>query len=196
MERSMREAHRLAGMLLACFLLSCDPTKSSKKHETCVSNWLLTRGLERNYFWQKMKRQNNSDLNCSKFNFSVTAILIYYNSQRFEHDHILKGLLAVFVYWFCPACCIETSLYLLLFHPSIHPSINGSTAFRWPWPLFQLLNPIHSRQNSLDGRSARRKAATYTQNNTNRINAHTHSCLEWDSNPQSQRSSEGRQFMP
>jgi hypothetical protein len=29
-----------------------------------------------------------------------------------------------------------------------------------PWSLFQFLYPIHS----LDGRSARRKAATYTQN--------------------------------
>jgi hypothetical protein len=36
-----------------------------------------------------------------------------------------------------------------------------------PWPLFQFLNPIHSRQDSLDGGSARRKAATYIQNNTN-----------------------------
>jgi hypothetical protein len=36
-----------------------------------------------------------------------------------------------------------------------------------PWPLFQFRNPIHSRYDSLDGGSARRKAATYTQNNTN-----------------------------
>jgi hypothetical protein len=40
------------------------------------------------------------------------------------------------------------------------------------WLLFQFLDPIHSRQDSLDGGSAGRKAATYTQNNTNRINAH------------------------
>jgi hypothetical protein len=32
---------------------------------------------------------------------------------------------------------------------------------------FSVFNPIHSRQNSLDGGSARRKGATYTQNNTN-----------------------------
>jgi hypothetical protein len=32
-----------------------------------------------------------------------------------------------------------------------------------PWPLFQFLNPKHSRQDSLDGGSASRKAATYTQ---------------------------------
>jgi hypothetical protein len=33
-----------------------------------------------------------------------------------------------------------------------------------PWCLFQFLNPIHSRQDSLDGGLASRKAATYTQN--------------------------------
>jgi hypothetical protein len=33
----------------------------------------------------------------------------------------------------------------------------------------------------LDGGSARRRAATYTQNSTNRINARRHPCLEWGS---------------
>jgi hypothetical protein len=33
-----------------------------------------------------------------------------------------------------------------------------------PWSLFQFLNHIHCRYDSLDGRSARRKATTYTQN--------------------------------
>jgi hypothetical protein len=33
----------------------------------------------------------------------------------------------------------------------------------------------------------------HTQDNINRINADKHSCLAWDSNPQSQRSSERRQ---
>jgi hypothetical protein len=32
-----------------------------------------------------------------------------------------------------------------------------------------------------------------TQNNTNRINAHRHPCLEWDMSPRSQNSSERRQ---
>jgi hypothetical protein len=31
----------------------------------------------------------------------------------------------------------------------------------------QFLNPIYSRQDSLDGGSVRREDATYTQNNTN-----------------------------
>jgi hypothetical protein len=35
-----------------------------------------------------------------------------------------------------------------------------------PWPLFQFLNPRHSWFNSLDGSSAHRKVASYTQNNT------------------------------
>jgi hypothetical protein len=35
--------------------------------------------------------------------------------------------------------------------------------FVGPWPLFQFLDP----QDSLDGGSVHRKAATYTQNNTN-----------------------------
>jgi hypothetical protein len=35
------------------------------------------------------------------------------------------------------------------------------------WPLFQFLDRIHSREDSLDEGSARRKASTYTQNNTN-----------------------------
>jgi hypothetical protein len=59
----------------------------------------------------------------------------------------------------------------------------------------QFLN-LRQSVGSLDGGSARRKAATYKQNNTNRINANRHPCLEWDSNPRSQCSSEQRHFMP
>jgi hypothetical protein len=39
--------------------------------------------------------------------------------------------------------------------------------FVGPWPLLEFLDFLHSRLDSLDGGSARRKAATYTQNNTN-----------------------------
>jgi hypothetical protein len=56
--------------------------------------------------------------------------------------------------------------------------IDGYTAIcRWniifyshvpgPWPFFQFFDPIHIRWDSLGGGSARRKATTYTQNNTN-----------------------------
>jgi hypothetical protein len=44
--------------------------------------------------------------------------------------------------------------------------------------------------------SARRKAATYIGQHKHRINADRHPCLEYDSNPRSQCSSERRQFMP
>jgi hypothetical protein len=36
----------------------------------------------------------------------------------------------------------------------------------------------------------------HTGYHKHRTNAHRHPCLDWDSNPQSQRSSERRQFMP
>jgi hypothetical protein len=44
--------------------------------------------------------------------------------------------------------------------------------FVGPWPLFQFLDLTHSRYDALERGSARRKACTYTQNNTNRIKAH------------------------
>jgi hypothetical protein len=43
-----------------------------------------------------------------------------------------------------------------------------------PRPLFQILKPIHSRQDSMDGESARRKVATFSQNHTNTGYTHTH----------------------
>jgi hypothetical protein len=36
-----------------------------------------------------------------------------------------------------------------------------------PWPVLQFINPIHSRQNSLNWGSARRKALTYSQKSIN-----------------------------
>jgi hypothetical protein len=48
--------------------------------------------------------------------------------------------------------------------------IHSSTAlqpFVGPWSIFQVRNPLHSQYDSLDGGSARRKAATYTQDSIN-----------------------------
>jgi hypothetical protein len=61
---------------------------------------------------------------------------------------------------------------------------------------FSVSYSVHSRYDSLDGGSAHLKAATYTRNNTNRINAHRHPCLELDSNARSQCSRGGRRFVP
>jgi hypothetical protein len=49
---------------------------------------------------------------------------------------------------------------------------------------------------SLDEGLARRKASTYTQDNTTQKNADIHPCLEWGSNSRSQCSSGRRQYVP
>jgi hypothetical protein len=45
------------------------------------------------------------------------------------------------------------------------------------------------------GISASQGRYLHTEQHKHTINTHRHPCLEWDSNPQSQRSSEQRQFM-
>jgi hypothetical protein len=52
--------------------------------------------------------------------------------------------------------------------------INDTTALRWTLASSSVSSSfLYRRQDSLDEWWARRKAATYTQENTNRINAHT-----------------------
>jgi hypothetical protein len=71
---------------------------------------------------------------------------------------------------------IPTSTYLVTTHPTgmrkrTHVQeyclSMALQVFVEPWPFCEFLEPVHSRQDSLDGRSARRKAVTYTLNNTN-----------------------------
>jgi hypothetical protein len=45
--------------------------------------------------------------------------------------------------------------------------------FVGPWPLFQFLDLLHSRKDSLSGGSARRKTATCTQDSTDIEYTHT-----------------------
>jgi hypothetical protein len=54
-----------------------------------------------------------------------------------------------------------------IYYSTKERTVYGSTALCWTLADFQFLNPIHSRQHSPDAGSTRRKAATYTQNNTN-----------------------------
>jgi hypothetical protein len=96
----------------------------------------------------------------------------------------------------CEAMHLSRPIYL-----SVYLSIYLSIYLTMYSPFFGLGRffsfLIYTQSAGLLGRgSARRKAATYTQNNTNRIRAHRHPCLEWDSNPQSQCSRERREFMP
>jgi hypothetical protein len=44
-----------------------------------------------------------------------------------------------------------------------------------PWPLFQVLNPIHSRYDFSDGGSARRKATTYIHTEQTHTDIHASS---------------------
>jgi hypothetical protein len=83
------------------------------------------------------------------------------------------------------SCTLSPVLSFTLCSPSsIYLSICLSL-YLWPYspfvgpqPLFQLLNPIHSRYDSLDGGSASFKVSTYTQNNTSTEWTHTTS-MPW-----------------
>jgi hypothetical protein len=92
---------------------------------------------------------------------------------------------------YLPACL---SIYLSI-HPPIHLYFSCShLEYKTSVKLFVSLQFLNLRQpvGSLEGGSTSRKAYTYTQTH----NKHRHSCLEWDSNPRSQCSREGRHFMP
>jgi hypothetical protein len=49
--------------------------------------------------------------------------------------------------------------------------------------LFNFLIHTVGRNPWMEDQPVTRPLSIYTQNNTNRINAHRHSCLEWDSSP-------------
>jgi hypothetical protein len=65
-----------------------------------------------------------------------------------------------------------------------------------PWPLFQFLN-LFTQTVCLLGRVISSSQGHYlnTGQHKHRINANRHPCLEWNSNPHSQRSRERRQIM-
>jgi hypothetical protein len=75
-------------------------------------------------------------------------------------------------------------------HCRFRISINLSMVlqpFIGPWPLFQFLNLLHNRSQG---------CYLHTGQHKQRINAHKHPCLKWDTTPRSQRLSGRRQFMP
>jgi hypothetical protein len=66
-----------------------------------------------------------------------------------------------------------------------------------PWPLFQFLNLYTvGRTPWMRDHPVARPLPAYTVQYKHRINAGRHPCLEWDTNPRSQRSSGRRRFMP
>jgi hypothetical protein len=115
-----------------------------------------------------------------------------------RYDYILKSgssnpSIYVIYLSVCPSVRTSVRPSIRPSIPSIHPSIHLwlYSPFVGLWPLFQFLNPTHRRFDPLDGGSAVARPLP-----THRINAHRHPCLEWDSYPQSQCSSEWWQFMP
>jgi hypothetical protein len=86
---------------------------------------------------------------------------------------------------------LHSSLFykLQIFLLARNPTLVGLAAFPISLSYPQSMEPS-------DGGSAHHKASTYTQDNTNSINAYRHSCLKWDLNPLPQHSSRQRQFMP
>jgi hypothetical protein len=83
---------------------------------------------------------------------------------------------------------------------SMHPATYLPTAlqtFDGPWPLFQFLDLFTQSVGLLRrGISPSQGRYLHTGQHKHRINAYTHPCLNWDSNPRSQCFSGRRQFMP
>jgi hypothetical protein len=92
-----------------------------------------------------------------------------------------------------PTVCLDFSLSLSLFPLALswgtgHP---WNASFRFSFLILRQSVRLLGREISpLQGRYL------YTGQHKHRIDADRHSCLEWDSNPRSQCSSERRQFMP
>jgi hypothetical protein len=88
----------------------------------------------------------------------------------------------------CSQCLISPIIYYF-----IHSSM-ALQPFVGPWPLLQYRNHFYT-----DGRTpwtSDQPLPTHRTSQTRNKRTHRHTCLEWDSNPRSQRSSERRQFMP
>jgi hypothetical protein len=93
----------------------------------------------------------------------------------------------------CLSACLPASLSVCL---SIRPSIYGSTALLGLDRFFSFVI-FFTQTVGLLGRGISPSQGRYldTEQHKHRINEHSHPCLEWDSNPRSQCSSERRQFM-
>jgi hypothetical protein len=90
------------------------------------------------------------------------------------------NLTTSFVIWY--PILFTLPQYIFPFHQQLHIIVHillliiviiALQPFVGPWPLFQILYPIHSQWDSLDGRSSRRKASTNTQDNPNTEWTHT-----------------------
>jgi hypothetical protein len=79
----------------------------------------------------------------------------------------------------------------------IHSSMTLQLFVR-PWSLLQFRNLFYTvgRNSSSSDQPLTRPLPTHRTAQTENKRTHTHPCLEWDSNPRSQRWNERRLFMP
>jgi hypothetical protein len=89
---------------------------------------------------------------------------------------------------------LDLSIYLSICLPTYEPTYLQS--FVGPCPLFGFLICTQSVGFLGLGISPPQGLDLYTEQHKRRINAHGHSCLEWNSNPRSQCTSGRRLFMP
>jgi hypothetical protein len=101
-------------------------------------------------------------------------------------------------------CITSFSFYfkeLFMSSAYIHSFIYSSMALQplvGPWPLPQFRNLFYTdgRTSWTSDQPVARPLPTYRTIQTQNKRAHIHTCLEWDSNPRAQCSSERRRFMP
>jgi hypothetical protein len=94
--------------------------------------------------------------------------------------------------------CSIRMLLISLTEIHLHHSSMALQPFAGPWPLLQFRNLFYT-----DGMApwtgdqlVARPLPTHRTTQTQNKRTHRHSCIEWDSSPRSQCSSERRQFMP
>jgi hypothetical protein len=103
--------------------------------------------------------EQSTELKAVICSFFLSCCYYYYYYYYYNYNYYYNYKYNYYYYYYYYYCCCRCRRPLLGFG------------------FFQFLDPIHRRQDSLDEGSARRKAATCTQDNTNRINAHRHPCL-------------------
>jgi hypothetical protein len=84
-------------------------------------------------------------------------------------------------------CFYKRDNYIIIIIMALQPFVG-------PWPLFQFLDPIHGRTPWTGDQPVASHLLAH-RTTQNKRTKYRRSCLEWDSNPRSQRSSERTHFM-
>jgi hypothetical protein len=128
------------------------------------------------------------------FRALILSILVFLNMKILHFAQNLTSDSPLFDQLKPPDCNTNTDFAGLTF---IHSSM-ALRPFVGPWPLLQFRNLFYtdSRTPWTSDQPVARPLPTHRTTQTQNKRIHSNPCLEWDSNPRSQRSSERRQFMP